>query len=320
VRDRMLFANAYLGAAPIVQALEQGADIVLTGRVADAALFLAPLVHEFGWPLQPQDQAGLNRLAQGLAVGHLLECSGQGSGGNFGSAGAWKQVPDLTHIGYPIADVGADGDAIITKAPGTGGRINFHTVRQQLLYEVHDPAQYFSPDVVLDMSTLRLEDLRHDRVAMHGAIGHARPEKLKVVAGFDDGWAGSAVLGLCWPDAMDKARAVVESIKTQLHERRLAHDELCVEFIGHDTFLGPHADRAHEADLNEVWLRMAIRTPHKQIADAFPRLFPWMALSGPPYMGGFHGIAPASQLLGLWPTTVARALVEPAVRVEVSQA
>ncbi|MED5618827.1 acyclic terpene utilization AtuA family protein [Ideonella sp. BN130291] len=319
VRDRLVFANAYLGAAPIVQALAQGAEIVITGRVADAALFLAPLVHEFGWPLSPTDAAGLDRLAQGLAVGHLLECSGQGAGGNFGSAAAWARVPDLTHIGYPIAEVAEDGSAIITKAPGTGGRINFHTVRQQLLYEVHDPRAYLSPDVVLDMGELRLDDLGSDRVRLRGARGRARPPRLKVVAGYEDGWMGQAVVGFCWPDAMAKARAVVDSVKQQMADRRMATDELCVEFIGHDAFLGPHADRSREAELNEVWLRMAVRCADKRVADAFPRLFPWMALSGPPYMGGFHGIAPASQLLGLWPTTLQRERVESAVQVHLSK-
>ncbi len=173
VRDRMVFANAYLGARPIVSALQQGADIVVTGRVADAALFLAPLVHEFGWKLEDAaTQPELDRLAQGLAVGHLLECSGQGSGGNFGSQGAWKAIPDLAHIGYPIAEVGEDGTALLTKAPGTGGRINFDTVRQQLLYEVHDPTRYVSPDVVLDLSAVHLEDLGQ-RPGAHD--GRARP-------------------------------------------------------------------------------------------------------------------------------------------------
>lgn len=318
VRDRLVFANAYLGAAPIVGALAQGADIVLTGRVADAALFLAPLVHEFGWSLTPQDTAGLDRLAQGLAVGHLLECSGQGAGGNFGSAEAWQRIPDLTHIGYPIADVSEDGSAIITKAPGTGGRINFHTVRQQLLYEVHDPSRYLSPDVVLDMSALRLDDLGGDRVHMSGARGHARPDTLKVVAGYEDGWMGQATVGFCWPDALAKVNAVVESVKRQMAERGLRYRELCVERLGHDCFLGPHATPL-DGDPAEVWLRMAVRCDDARSADAFPRLFPWMALSGPPYLGGFHGMAPASQLLGLWPSLVRRELIEPQVRVECSE-
>lgn len=318
VRERLVFANAYLGAAPIVDALARGADIVLTGRVADAALFLAPLVHEFGWSLTPSDDAGLARLAQGLAVGHLLECSGQGAGGNFGSADAWRHMPDLTHIGYPIAEVSEDGSAVITKAPGTGGRIDFHTVRQQLLYEVHDPSRYLSPDVVLDMSALRLDDLGSDRVHLSGARGLARPATLKVVAGFEDGWMGQATVGFCWPDALAKADAVVESVKRQIAERGLRVQQLCVERLGHDAFLGPHAAPA-DTDPAEVWLRMAVRCADARSADAFPRLFPWMALSGPPFMGGFHGIAPASQLLGMWPSLVRREQVEPAVRVELSE-
>lgn len=320
VRDHLVFANAYLGAAPIVQALAAGADIVLTGRVADAALFLAPLVHEFGWKLSPPDDAGWHRLAQGLTVGHLLECSGQGSGGNFGSGGAWQRVPDLTHIGYPIAEVGEDGSAVVTKAPGTGGRINFHTLRQQLLYEVQNPHAYFSPDVVLDMGTVRLDDLGDDRVRVSGATGRPAPASLKVVAGYEDGWMGQAVIGFCWPDALAKADAVVASVKQQLAERKMSHQELCVERLGHDTFLGPHANARDAHELNEVWLRMAIRCTDKRVAEAFPRLFPWMALSGPPFMGGFHGISPASQLLGLWPTTVRRDLVEAAVTVRLLEA
>ena len=150
VRERLVFGNAYLGAQPIVEALDLGADIVITGRVADAALFLGPLVHALGWKLAdaatPED---FDRLAQGLTVGHLLECSGQGSGGNFGSQGSWQNIPDLAHIGYPIAEVWPDGTAFITKAPDTGGLVNFDIVRQQLLYEVHNPHAYFSPDVVL---------------------------------------------------------------------------------------------------------------------------------------------------------------------------
>lgn len=319
VRDRLVFANAYLGAAPIVQALQAGADIVLTGRVADAALTLAPIVHELGWPLAARTQAEWDRLALGLTVGHLLECSGQGSGGNFGSAGRWAEIPDLGHIGYPIAEVRADGTAVITKAPGTGGRVSFDTVRQQLLYEVHDPHAYVSPDVVLDMGTLRLEDRGDDRVEVSGARGAPRPEKLKIVAGYEDGWMGQAVIGFCWPDAYRKAQATVALIEQQVRERGLPVQEMCVEYLGVNAFLGPHADLSHVHEMNEVWLRMAVRTRDKRVAEAFPRLFPWLALSGPPYMGGFHGIAPASQLLGHWPTLAARELIEPHVRVELTE-
>ena len=314
VRERLVFANVYLGAQPIARALALGADIVITGRVADAALFLAPMLHEFGWAADDWD-----KLAQGIVAGHLLECSGQGSGGNFGSSHAWQQIPDLAGIGYPMAEVGEDGSLVITKAPGTGGRIHFHTVRQQLLYEVHNPHRYVTPDVVLDMGELTLEDDGPDRVRVRGARGHPAPAQLKLVAGYQNGWMGHAVVGFSWPDALTKARFVASTIEAQLLERKMPIDEVCVEFLGHDTFLGPHATPIQEDAINEIWLRMAIRTPDRRVADGFARMFPWLALSGPPYMGGFHGIPPGSQLLGLWPSLVQRESVEPQVQVDVQE-
>ena len=310
VRSRLVFANAYLGARPIADALAQGADIVLTGRVADAALFLGPLVHELGWAWDDW-----RRLAQGVTVGHLLECSGQGSGGNFGAADGWAHIPDLGHIGYPIAEVSEDGSAVITKAPGTGGRVDFDTLRQQLLYEVHDPHAYVSPDVVLDMGTLTLEDLGGDRVRVKGATGRPRPERLKIVAGYEDGWMGSSVVGFCWPDAWRKAQAAVGLVKQSLREQQVPVEEMLVEYLGLDAFLGPHADLSRREELNEVWVRVAVRTQDKRHADGLGRHFPWLALSGPPYMSGFHGIAPGSQLLGVWPALVAREPVESRVNV-----
>jgi Acyclic terpene utilisation family protein AtuA len=312
VRSALVFANVYLGARPVAQALAQGADIVITGRVADAALFLAPLLHEFAW-----GEHELDKLAQGVVAGHLLECSGQGSGGNFGSAGAWQHIPDLAHIGYPIAEVSEDGGLCITKAPDTGGRVDFHTVRQQLLYEVHNPHRYVTPDVVLDMGHLQLIEEGPNRVRVRGARGHAAPQSLKLVAGYRKGWMGQAVVGLSWPDALSKARHVAQTVQQQMRDKNWPIEEVCVEYLGHNTFLGPHATAVDEDALNEVWLRMAIRTPEQRVADGFGRLFPWLALSGPPYMGGFHGLQPGSQLLGLWPSTVRRSAVEPQVQVDV---
>ncbi len=314
VRDRLLFANAYLGAQPIAEALAQGADIVLTGRVADAALFLGPLAFEFGWRWDDWD-----RLAQGLTVGHLLECSGQASGGNFGAAQEWEAIPDFLNLGYAIAEVGEDGTAVITKAPGTGGRVSFDTVRQQLLYEVHDPHAYCSPDVVLDMGTLKLEDLGDDRVRVSNAGGAARTDTLKIVAGYHDGWMGTGVIGYSWPDAYRKCEKSVEIIKGLMRERRLAVEETQVEYIGYNSLLGANADPACRDQLNECFLRMTIRTQDKRVADGFGRLFPWLALSGPPFLGGFHGIQGAKELLGLWPTLVKRELVESGVHVSVEQ-
>ena len=312
VRARLLFANAYLGAQPIAEALARGADIVLTGRVADAALALGPLVHELGWRWDEWD-----KLAQGLAVGHLLECSGQASGGNFGSALEWAKIPDLLHLGYPIAEVTADGAALFTKAPGTGGRVSFDTLRQQLLYEVHDPHAYVSPDVVLDMGSLRLDDLGGERVRVTGAGGAARPAKLKIVAGYHDGWMGTGMIGFSWPDAYRKCEASAAIIRALVAENRLPVEEMNVEYVGYDSLLGANADPTYREQLNECFLRMTVRTQDKRAADAFGRLFPWLGLSGPPYAGGFHGIERARELLGIWPTLAARELIEPRVAVSV---
>jgi Acyclic terpene utilisation family protein AtuA len=318
VRERLVFANAYLGARPIVDALAQGADIVITGRVADAALFLAPLVHEFGWKLEDVSSTeDLNKLAQGLTVGHLLECSGQGSGGNFGSLQAWQAIPDLAHIGYPIAEVQADGSAVITKPPGTGGRVNFDTVRQQLLYEVHNPHAYLSPDVELDMSTIHIDDLGDDRVRISGATGRSPPQQLKVVAGYSDGYKAEVTWGYSWPDAYAKSQAAFVMVKTQLAEKRVPHEELFVEYPGLNSAHGALAPLPAQLDeVNEVWMRMVLRTPSKAAAESFGRLFPWMGLSGPAYTCGFNGLRTTGELLGIWPTLISRSLVAQQVRID----
>jgi hypothetical protein len=311
VRERLLFANAYLGARPIAEALAQGADIVLTGRVADAALTLGPLVHEFGWRWDDWD-----RMAAGLTMGHLLECSGQGSGGNFGSAGEWAKVPDYAHLGYPIAEVQEDGSALLTKPPGTGGLVSFDTLRQQLLYEVHNPHAYYSPDVVLDMGSLNFRDEGNDRVYVSGATGAPRPRTLKVVAGYQDGWMGTGMIGFAWPEAYAKCEKSAEIIAALVKERGWAVEDTNVEYIGYNSLLGANADPTYRDQLNECFLRMTIRTRDKKVADGFGRLFPWLGLSGPPYVGSMKGVQPAKELLGIWPTLVSRDLVEKAVRVE----
>jgi hypothetical protein len=312
VRDRIVFANAYLGAKPIAEALAQGADIVITGRVADAALSLGPLMHELGWRWDDWD-----RLAQGLTVGHLLECSGQASGGNFGSAGDWAKIQNYLHLGYPIAEVSEDGSALLTKAPGTGGKVSFDTLRQQLLYEVHNPHAYYSPDVVLDMGTLNFDDQGNDNVRITGASGAKRPETLKVVAGYHDGWMGTGQMGFSWPDAYLKCETTVGIIKGLVDERGWTVDEMHVEYPGYNSLLGANADPSQRDHLNECFLRMTIRTKDRRIAEGFSRLFPWLGLSGPPYAGGFRGVERSRELLGIWPTLVRRDAIEPHVAIDV---
>ncbi len=311
VRERLLFANAYLGAQPLVEALRQGADVIITGRVADAALFLAPLIYEFGWRSDEYD-----KLAQGLLVGHLLECSNQGSGGNFGG-GDWQTVPDLAHTGFPIAEVSEDGAALITKVPGTGGKVSFDTVRQQMLYETHDPSRYYSPDVILDFTTVKMRDWGEDRVEVKGATGRAPTDILKVVAGYHDGYMGHAMIGYSWPDALKKAQAAADIIRIQMQEAGMRPEQIHVEYLGYNSLMGPVADAAYADQLNEVYLRFAIRTPDKALAERLPRLFPPLALGGPPYASGFRGVPAPQVLLGIWPTLVKRELVESRVKVSV---
>lgn len=312
VREKLLFASAYLGARPIVEALDAGADIVLTGRVADAALFLAPMVRELGWRWDEWD-----KLAQGMVVGHLLECSGQATGGNFG--GDWRSIPDLAHIGYPIAEVWESGEALITKAPGTGGCVNFDTLREQLLYEVHDPAHYLTPDVDVDMTTLRMEEVGPDQVRVTGTTGRPAPEMLKIVAGYADGVMGQAMLGYAWPDALAKARAAAEIIQQQMSEIGLKAEETLIEYLGYNSIHGPLADPTHAEDLNEVYLRVAVRCADKQEAAKLGRLFPPLALSGPPFIGGAGGMLEPRGLLGIWPTLAPRAIIEEYTRVSVEE-
>lgn len=312
VRDRLLFASAYLGARPIVEALQAGAQIVLTGRVADAALFLAPMLYELGWQWDEWD-----KLAQGIVAGHLLECSGQAAGGNFG--GDWRGIPDLTHIGYPIAEVWENGDTIITKAPGTGGRVSFDTLREQLLYEVHDPHHYLTPDVDVDMTTLRMEEISPDEVRVTGATGRPAPETLKIVAGYEDGYMGQAMIGYAWPDAYAKAQAAAAIIQQQMAGIGLQAEETLVEYIGYNSIHGPLADPAHIDDLNEVYLRIAVRCADRREAAKLGRLFPPLALSGPPFIAGAGGMMEPRGLLGIWPTLAPRGLIEEHVRVSVEE-
>ena len=312
VRDRLVFASAYLGARPLVDALAAGADIVLTGRVADAALFLAPMVHELGWQWDDWD-----KLAQGIVVGHLMECSGQATGGNFG--GDWSSIPDLAHIGYPIAEVAENGDAILTKAPDTGGRVNFDTLREQLLYEVHDPAHYLTPDVDVDMTTLHMEEIGPDQVRVTGATGHPAPKTFKIVAGYEDGYMGQATIGYAWPDALAKAQLAAQIVQQQMTEAGLKPEETLIEYLGYNSIHGPLADPTYSENLNEVYLRIAIRCKEKRDADKLGRLLTPLGVSGPPFIGGASGITPSRGLLGIWPTLAPRGIIEEYVRVSVEE-
>lgn len=315
--DTVLFANAYLGARPIADALAEGADVVITGRVADPSLFLAPLLHEFAWRDDDWD-----RLAAGIAVGHLCECSGQSTGGNF--SGEWWTIDEPWKFAYPIAECEPDGTAVITKAAGTGGRVDFDTVRHQLLYEVHDPAAYVTPDVVADFTSLALDEVGNDRVRISGARGAPATPTYKALVAYPYGWAGESRVAFAWPDAYAKARAAAEIFWARVEMAGLGDDvlERHEEYFGVDALGGPTVPRDARAiaDAPDVVVRLAWRCADPVAAGRIGREVVPLALSAPPWglsgTGRGMGGAP-SELMGLWPTLVPKSLVDPGVRIEV---
>ncbi|KAA0232908.1 MAG: DUF1446 domain-containing protein [Actinobacteria bacterium] len=316
--DDVLFANAYLGARPIVDALDAGADIVVTGRVADASLFLAPLVHEYGWRWDDWD-----RLAAGVAIGHLLECSGQVTGGNY--SGAWWENPDPFRVGFPIAECEPDGSVVITKPPATGGIVTWDTVREQLLYEVHDPTAYMNPDVVADFTSLELEDLGGDRVRLSGCRGAPAPDTYKALVCTPAGYAGEALVTYSWPDAEAKARAALRFLRHRAEVIGMAVDEWHEEYFGVNGFGGPTIDVRRLEDNGweapEVTGRLAWRCQTREEAARLNREAGLLGLSGPPMISGIsraRGGRP-TQLLAVESCAVDRKLADSNVVVDVEE-
>ncbi|HZG72839.1 MAG TPA: acyclic terpene utilization AtuA family protein [Chondromyces sp.] len=311
IKDRLEFANAYIGAQPIVRALESGADIVVTGRTTDTAQFLAPLIYEFKWGQEEWD-----KLASGVFMGHLLECSAQSTGGNF--SGNWKDIEGFDRIGYPIAEVSETGEFIVSKVEERGGLVTVDTVKEQMLYEIHDPSAYLTPDVIVDLTNVKLENVGPNRVKVTGTKGKPRPDTLKVVMGYEDGYAGQVIVGFSWPDAMLKAKKVDEIIRIQLERNGLNYEEVRTDFMGYNALSGPLAHE-NENELNEVFLRMVVKAKTKQEAAKFSRLFPPLALNGPPSMSGFSGNTPPRALLGMWSTLLPREEVENQIKIEIEE-
>jgi hypothetical protein len=292
---------------------------VVTGRVADASLFLAPLVHEHGWAWDDWD-----RLAAGVVVGHLLECSGQVAGGNY--SGPWWENPDPLRVGFPIGEVDEDGTAIITKPDVAGGMVTFDTVREQLLYEVHDPRAYLNPDATADFTSVTLTDLGGDRVRVSGARGGPPPATYKGLVCRPAGWAGEATFAYSWPDAEAKARAAVAWVRRRAEAAGLPVEEWCEEYFGVDAFHGPAAAEdlaAMEAagfEPPEVMGRLAWRCADPETAGRVAQGAGVLGLSGPPQITGFgraRGGKP-TQLLSLAAIAVPREVVDARVRVDLT--
>lgn len=308
IRDRVLSANAYIGSEPIVDALRQDAQIVITGRSTDTALTMAPIRFEYGWGAHDYD-----RLAAGIVAGHILECGAQCSGGNC--LYDWRNIPDLANVGYPIVDAFEDGTFIVTKHANTGGRVSVHTVAEQLVYEMGDPHRYITPDVVADFTTIHLEDAGPDRVRVSGIRGTAPTDKLKVSIAYRAGFKAVGTLVYAWPDALEKAQVADRILRERLDRLGLKFDEVLTEFVGASATHGRLAG-ATPPDAPEVQLRVGVRGSDRATVERFTREIAPLVLNGPPSVTGFAGGRPkVEEIVAYWPALVDKTVVTPRVEV-----
>jgi acyclic terpene utilization AtuA family protein len=308
VRDRVLSANAYLGAPPIVEALARGANVVVTGRSTDTALTMAPLLHSFGWRLDDWD-----KLASGIVAGHIIECGAQCSGGNC--LYDWRTIPDLANVGYPIVEGHEDGSFVIYKHPNTGGRIDVHSVTEQLVYEMGDPHSYITPDVIADFTTIHLESAGPDRVRVFGITGRPPTDKLKVSIAYRAGFKALGTLVYAWPDALEKARLADRVVRERLDRLGLQFETIHTEFLGASATHGPLAGAV--GDVPEVQLRIGVRGPERKAVERFTREIAPLVLNGPPSVTGFAGGRPkVEEVVAYWPALVDKRVVTPVVTMD----
>jgi hypothetical protein len=312
IRDHVYAANAYIGMTPILEALREGADIVVTGRSTDTALTYGPLVHEFGWAEDDWD-----RIAAGVVAGHINECGAQAAGGN--TLFDWESV-DLAIPGYPIIEATEDGTFVVGKHSDLGGRVTWATVTEQLVYEMGDPADYITPDCVADFGTVRVADLGGDRVRVSGVTGGPRTDSLKVSMAYHAGFKAIGSLTYAGPDALAKARRADEVLRARLDRAGLEFEEVRTEFIGAGACLGLEPGPA-AAELPEVGLRIGVRAPDRASVESFTREIAPLILAGPPSVTGFAGGRPRVQeVMAYWPALIDRTAVESELRVEVTDA
>jgi hypothetical protein len=305
IRASILSANVYFGAWPIVEALRQGADIVITGRTTDTGLTLAPMIHEFGWKPEEWD-----RMAAGTVAGHILECGAQASGGNFSAD--WKSVPDMAHVGFPIAEAHPDGTFVVTKHEGTGGLVNRKTVSEQLLYEIGDPRKYITPDCVADFTSIQLQEVGSNRLHVRGIRGSAATEFYKVSIAYLDGYSAFGTLTYTWPDALEKARAADSILRQRLSDLGLNFDEVRSELQGFNACHGPLVRESGEE--SEVVLRVGVRSHDRNAVDRFGKELAPLILTGPPSVTGFAGGRPKpSEVVAFWPALLQKTAVSPSV-------
>jgi hypothetical protein len=308
VRNQVLSANAYLGAAPVVEALQRGAQVVITGRVTDTGLTLGPLMHAFGWADDAWDQ-----IAAGTVAGHIIECGAQCSGGNC--LYDWKRIPDMANVGYPIVEARADGSFDIIKHPRTGGRIDIASVTEQLVYEMGDPRAYITPDGVADFTTIQLSHVSKDRVRVSDVKGKPATDKLKVSVAYFYGYKAVGTLVYAWPEALAKAKAADRILRQRLDNLGLRFEAIHTEFVGADATHGPLAlEDVDVAAIPEVQLRVGVRARDEAPVDRFTREIAPLILNGPPSVTGFAGGRPKpEEIVAYWPALIDKRMVQPAV-------
>jgi hypothetical protein len=306
--ERLVSANAYLGADSIVSALKNGADLIITGRVADPSLFLAPLIHEFEWGVESWDTLG-----KGIVIGHLLECAGQVTGGYFADPG-YKDVPDLSRLGFPIAEVSEDGTALITKVPGSGGMVTTSTCKEQLLYEIHDPSSYITPDVVADFSGVMLKQLGKDEVSVQGGRGRPKTDTLKVCVGYIDSYIGEGQISYAGPGAVTRAKLARDIVLERLQVTGVQCEEVRADLIGMDALHGSSLSCTPH-DPYEVRLRVAGRTSKMQEAVRVGNEVETLYTNGP--AGGGGVMKAAREVIAMVSTLIPRNLVIPEIHYEV---
>ncbi len=308
VRDRMQSANAYLGAGPMVEALRQGAQIVITGRCSDPAMSMAAEIHEFGWAMDDWD-----RLAAGAVAGHTIECGAQCTGGNCQVD--WQSIPDLADIGYPILEAEPDGTFIVTKHEGTGGRVSVAGVTEQLLYEIGDPKTFLTADVTADFTTIRLEQTGPDRVRFSGIRGGPPTGFYKVSISYSAGFKAIGEMLYGWPDAYAKARAADRILRARLERLGLRFDAIHSEFVGANAAHGPVLSGDPSPDLAEVLLRVGVRSQNRAAVERFTKEIAPLALNGPPVVTYVGGRPKVEEVVAFWPALIPIGAVEPEVSV-----
>jgi hypothetical protein len=307
ILDRVCSANVYFGAEPVVEALKKGAQIVVCGRVTDTGITLAPMIHEFGWSFDDWD-----KLAAGIVGGHINECGAQSTGGNF--LAGWEEVPDMDLIGFPIIEASPDGHLVVTKHESLGGLVDERTIKEQLVYELGDPKEYITPDVTVDFTSIQLETVGKNRVAVKNIKGIKATDQYKVSISYYDGYTCTGGLTYVWPDALKKAKKADEILRKRLDRLGLEFDEIHTEYIGYNAGHGALSPDLNEP--NEVIISIGARGKDRAAIERFSREIIPLVLTGPPSVTGFGGGRPrVREIFAYWPALLPMHVATPKVTI-----